>query len=193
MVCLAAALGDVSQLFQAVFTAGLLLVAVAAVIVAGAQLGSGRKAVADQIAADLESQRRVRVYRLADRTTRFEFVVLMSGALSLFRLDHSTWEKWWRDRPLNPENEVVKQQAVVVLNFCEEIASEYLDGLLAKNVADKNVAYIATSIWRAAEPFVKFLRDETDEHRAWNRLEVFATEWRPPEPETSGRTSERAS
>lgn len=181
MISLVGTVADVSQLLQAIFTGGLLIAALAAAAAAWAQLGRGQKAVATQIAAQLDNDRRLRAHSFADRTTTVEFVALMSEALKLFRLDEDTWRKWWSDRDLKRENEVLRQQAVVVLNFCEAIAGEYLDGLLDKKVADKDIAYVAKSIWLAAERFVKFYRCETNEQRAWDRLEAFAKQWRIPD------------
>jgi hypothetical protein len=74
----------------------------------------------------------------------------------------------------------MRRQATALLNFCEEIAGEYHDDLLDRDVADKNVAYTAASVWRFAEPFVMFLRERTGEQRAWDRLQRFAEGWRPP-------------
>ncbi len=185
MVSFGSALGDISALLSTIFTGGLLLVAVVAAVVAWLTLRTGRRAAASQIAAQLEGDRRRRVYALADRTTRLEFVVESTGALQLFGLDDAALETWWRDRPNDPKKELISQQAVVLLNFCEEIASEYLDDLLDKEIADKNIGYIAAQTWIAAEPFVRFLRRKSHEQRAWERLQIFATAWTPPEPERS--------
>jgi hypothetical protein len=185
MVSFGSALGDVSALLSTIFTGGLLLVAVVAAVVAWLTLRGGRRDVATQIAAQLESDRRRRVYALADRTTQLEFVIESTGALQLFGLEDDTLATWWRDRPHDPQKELISQQAVVLLNFCEEIASEYLDDLLDKEIADKNIGYIAAQTWSAAQPFVEFLRRESREERAWERLQTFATAWTPPEPERS--------
>ena len=177
MALLATALGDSSILLQAIFTGGLLVTAVGAAWLTWVQLRSTRETNAEQRAAQLQSQERLRVYQLADRTTYLEFIQLMTSALELFRLGDATWQSWWRDRPRDADRETVKQQAVTLLNFCEEIASEYLDELLDREIADKNVAYLAASVWSEAWEFVYFLRGVTHEDRAWERLEDFAGQW----------------
>ena len=180
---LAATPGDVSQQLQTVFTGGLLVATIAAVIAAWRQLGREQKAAAAQVEERLKNERRQRVHNLTDRTTTVEFIGLMSQALKVFRGNEDAWRESWGDRALNAEGEMLRRQLAVlaVLNFFEEIAGEYVDGLLDKEVADKNLAYVATSMWKASERFVKFYRCETKEKRAWDRLEAFANAWRVPE------------
>jgi hypothetical protein len=160
-------LADVSQLMQAVFTAGLLLIAGVAAGVAWAQLKAGRQA-----------EKLHRVYGLVDRTTHLEFVALTSDALAPFPFaDNEAMKRWWHD----PDNELARRSLVTLLNFFEEMAGEYLDGLLDLRIADRGIAYVAASVWQTVADFVAWFSDDTGETRAWDRLREFAEGWQLPD------------
>jgi hypothetical protein len=177
MLLIGAALGDVGSLLTAIFTGGLVIVAIVAALFAWGQLQSSRQIAADERAADLEREKRGRVYALVDRTTHLDFVQLNAHAVALFQLDSDLRRTvWWED----PDRKAIRDSAITLLNFCEEIAGEYLDGLLDREVADSNVAYIAASVWLGARDFVTWFRNRTGEQLAWDRLREFAEQWPVP-------------
>jgi hypothetical protein len=69
---------------------------------------------------------------------------------------------------------------MTLLNFCDEIAGEYLDGILDRRIADKNVAYVAESVWETVVDFVKWFSDYADQPRAWDQLREFSATWKLP-------------
>jgi hypothetical protein len=178
VIVISTTLGDVSQLLQAIFTGGLLLIAVVAAGFAWAQLRAGRQTALEQLRAAVEHEKRVRVYELVDRTTHLEFVALASDALAPFPFaDVHAMEGWWRD----PQQDNARRCLVTLLNFCEEIAGEYLDGILARSIADKNIAYVAASVWEIVAEFVDWFRKDSGDASAWEQLRGFADTWqRPP-------------
>ena len=160
----AASLTSISTLLQAVFTAGLLVVAAVAAGFAYRQL-----TLQTQVA------RRERVYALADRTADLEFVVMMNDALTLMRMTPSARA----DALAAPDATQRMLQAITILNFFEEVAGEYLDGLLDKPVANKNVAALAVGVWKDAREFIDWFRDtrQEDASAAWDRLQTLGNTW----------------
>jgi hypothetical protein len=59
-----------------------------------------------------------------------------------------------------------------VLNFFEELAGEYNDGLLEEDSAHRTVAYFAIGMWEAAEWFVLWQRATSGEHRFYEQWET---------------------
>ncbi|HWH10037.1 MAG TPA: hypothetical protein VG165_02840 [Solirubrobacteraceae bacterium] len=155
-----ASLISVSALFQALFAGGLLVVACVAASYARAQLAEQR-AIAS----------RDRVYALVDRCSDLRFVRMMDNAIKFFALGAWDGKARWNDT----KSLTLRLEVVTLLNFCEEVAGEYLDGLLDKSVADRNVAYIAVTVWRDSEWFVQWIRDTSGEQLAWKELENLAS------------------
>jgi hypothetical protein len=90
-------------------------------------------------------------------------------------------ELWWHD----PRNEDARRCLVTLLNFCDEVAGEYLRGILERRIADKNIACVAVSVWATVAEFVERFTKDTGKTRAWNRLKEFAAKWLLPPAESA--------
>lgn len=166
-----ASLLSISTLLSAIFAGCLLIVAIVA---AGFTYR--------QLQAQARNTKLERVYALSDRCSDPEFMALMASAQAFFSLGPTAGKKRWRAMA-NARDKHPRTNILAVLNFLEEIAGEYRDGLLDKTVADRNVALVAVEAWGQAKWFAVWIRKTTGQDEAWKQLQTLADAW-PSEPQT---------
>jgi len=162
-----ASLVGISNLLSAVFTGGLLVVALVAARFTYVQLKTQARN------AKLE-----RVYALSDRSTDPAFTAALLDAQRLFSMGPDAGKQLWRA----PDSPNLQSNVLAVLNFLEEMASEYRHDLLDQAVADRSVAALAAASWKEAKWFVLWIRDIADEPDGWAEIQALADERHNPTP-----------
>jgi hypothetical protein len=171
---LASTVGDVFTGVVALATAGLFVAATAAAIIARNQLrGLNAQLVAQQ---KTEARRRVSEHRLAfsDRNfvrmqTEAERFLMLAGAGA------GDWSQAWAAK-----KDSEKFRITAAMNFYETLASDYNapdQGVLDREMANRELAYVASARWVVAKPFVYWLREQFDPRAyvEWEQLhETFA-------------------
>jgi hypothetical protein len=163
-----ASLQGISSLLAAIFTGGLLLVAIVAAWYT-------RKQLRTQSA----NAKLARVYALSDRTSDTKFMAAMMTTVRLLNMDSAAGRARWDSRRfVNSRPDVL-----AVLNFFEEVAGEYCDGLLDESVADRNVAYLAVNLWTMADRwFADLVRGTSRQDGSWDQLEKLSKKWDQAKP-----------
>lgn len=167
---LASTIGDIAASVAAVATVGLLVAASIAGVAAWRQLGG----LTQQLQHQRKADGRRRVYEHLSRLFDRDFIKMDTEAQRLFRTrpappDAAAWKTLW-----DSKSESEKAKIMSTMNFYEVVAGEYNDTrqeLLDKSTADKALVYIADQMWTQAEPFVRWLRTEYKEDRAYEEWE----------------------
>lgn len=102
-------------------------------------------------------------------------MAVLHSAQRFFSMESESGKRRWTEDDKDESN--WQANILAVLNFLEEIAGEYRDGLLDRSVADRSVALIAVGAWKQAEWFALWVREMSSQDQAWGELQGLAQEW----------------
>jgi hypothetical protein len=142
---------DTAAWIESIATAAAVLVGIVAALYARSQLKDGRR-----------TQQRQRVYDLQQQFDA-EILPILDKLFSFVAQDQETAKSQWREwTTAEPQRQWELTRA---LNFFELVSSEYLNDLLDKKVAHRNLVYTVVLTWPRVRWFVFWLRDQQNEDR----------------------------
>lgn len=136
---------------------GTLLVTGGALAFAWYQIREGRRNTQRQLDDALGRERRARVDQYLARLTATDFRPAVADAVDLFAVAPAERERAWR--AWNARSTDEKLKTLAFLNFFEEVAGQYQDGLLDREAARHVIAPTAVRYWEAGDWFIARLKE----------------------------------
>ena len=151
--------GDATaDLVAAVAAVGTVVVTIGAVLYARGAIESGRDIHVRQTNVDLQRERRLRVDQYLARLNHPDFLPIVVIAQD-FLVGTPVTERHKPLRDLLPDGTLAKLQIFAFLNFFEEVADQYLAGMLDDKAAECILASSLETWWEHAQWFITRVRD----------------------------------
>ncbi|MGD0197564.1 MAG: DUF4760 domain-containing protein [Solirubrobacteraceae bacterium] len=165
-------LAGVADIATVVLASATLLL-VAAAVWAGVTAKRSVRIAAEGINAQIGEQRlierRRRVYDHLGTYYSRSFVEMSADASQVFKAfatDMSAGESHWDGLSRHK-----RARVQLVLNFYEQVATEYNAGFLDRELSNRTLAYVALEMWDRAEPFIGWVRRQNQQYfEEWAEL-----------------------